>query len=121
MQLLREKSRTYCGLFKILLSKVKLEDIPENQRQFGSRDAARLQKSFDLTWCIKIEPDHYVFALMFRANLPRGLQKYGNPFEEPQHFDPPQLLTCIDGEHRLEAIDQFLAGKDRWWVASKMH
>jgi len=118
LQILREKGRTFCGSFKIPLSKLKLEEIPDNPRQFDPKNAAKLLERFHLEKCNRLEPEHYVSALVSKADLPQSLQPHSNPFEEPQHFDPPQPLPCIDGEHRLEAANRFLAGEDRWWVAN---
>ncbi len=118
LKILREKSRKFCGSFKIPLSKLKFEDVPDNPRQFDPRNAARLLENFGPEHCNRLEPDHYEPALISRADLPQGLQYNRNPFEEPRRFDPPHQLTCIDGEHRLKAADQFLAGEDRWWVAN---
>ncbi|KAL9132046.1 MAG: hypothetical protein Q9217_000174 [Psora testacea] len=118
LQILQEKSRTFCGSFKIPLSKLKFEDIPDKPRQLDWKNVANLVRKFGLEDCKRLEPEHYVSALVSRADLPQGLRADDKLFQEPQHFDPQQPLICIDGEHRLEAADQFLAGEERWWVAN---
>ena len=115
LQILREKSRTFCGTFKIPLSKLEPEDIPVNPRQPDQRNVANLVERFGLEDCKQLKRDHYVPALISSADLPPGGQH--SLFEEPQFFDPPRPLICLDGTHRLEAAGQFLAGDDRWWVA----
>ena len=116
LQILREKSRTFCGSFKVPLSKLKLEDIPDNPRQLDPKNVANLLQKFSLEDCNRLDPEHYVSALVSRADLPQGLQSDNNSFKEPQHFDPQHSLVCIHGKHRLEAARQFLAGDERWWV-----
>ena len=117
LQIFREKSRTFCGSFKIPLSKLKHEDIPDNPRQLDPRNVANLLEKFVLEDCNRLDPEHYVSALIRRADLPQGSQTKDNPFKEPQHFDPQYPLLCVHGKHRLEAARQFLAGDEEWWVA----
>jgi hypothetical protein len=116
IRILQEKSRTFCGSFKIPLKKLRLENIPDNPRQTDEKIIARLEKRFDLGHCDRLKSESYVTALISKADLPQGIRH--DPFEEPQHFDPPQPLICIEGEHRLKAADKFLVGKERWWVAN---
>jgi hypothetical protein len=117
LQILREKSRTFLGAFKIPLSKLRLEDIPQNPRQRDDKNVSNLIETFDLARCKKLQSEqNYVSALISRTDLPQG-NRY-NAFDEPQYFDPPQPLICLEGEHRLKAADKFLAGEERWWVAN---
>lgn len=118
LQILRKKNRTFCESFKISLSKLKLEKILDNSRQFDSKNAAKLLKRFHLEKCNRLESKHYVFALVSKANLSQSLQPHSNSFEKSQHFDSSQSLLCIDDEHRLKVANRFLAEKDRWWIAN---
>lgn len=113
LQILRKKNRTFCESFKISLSKLKLEKILDNPRQFDSKNAAKLLKRFHLEKCNRLESKHYVFALVLKANLSQSLQPHSNFFEKSQHFDSPQSLLCIDDEHRLKVANRFLAEKDQ--------
>lgn len=118
LQILRKKSRTFCESFKISLSKLKLKKILNNSRQFDSKNAAKLLKRFHLKKCNRLEPEHYVFALVSKANLLQSLQSHSNLFEKSQHFDSSQSLLCIDDEHHLKVANRFLVEKDRWWIAN---
>jgi len=116
LQILQKKSWTFCRSFKIPLSKLKLEDIPDNPRQLDSKNVANLLKKFNLKDCNRLNPENYVSALVSRADLPQALQPDNKFFKEPQHFDPQHSLVCIHEKHRLEAAQQFLAGDKQWWV-----
>ena len=118
LQILREKKQAFCGAFKIPLNKLKLEQTPENPRQIDAKNVTNILERFHLEKCNRLEPERYVSALISRAESPHNLRPHTDPFEEPQHFNPPQALLCLDGEHRLEAANRFLAGEDRWWVAN---
>ena len=117
LQILQEKSRTFCGSFKIPLSKLKLEDIPDNPRQLDPKNVANLLEKFNLEDCNRLDPENYVSALVSRADLPQALQPDNKFFKKSQHFDPQHSLVCIHGKHCLEATQQFLAGDERWWVS----
>lgn len=118
LQILREKKQAFCGAFKIPLNKLRLEQTPDNPRQIDVKNVANILERFRLEKCNRLEPERYVSALISRAESPHGLRPHTDPFEEPQHFDAPQALLCMDGEHRLEAANRFLAREDRWWVAN---
>jgi hypothetical protein len=118
LQIFLEKSRTFCGSFKIPLDKLKPEKIPDNPRQFDPKNKAELVRKFNLVNCQKLDPEHYVPALISRADLPQSVRPNRNLFDEPEQFNPPRELIYIDGQHRLEAAKEFLAGEDRWWVAN---
>ena len=119
LQLFREKSRTFCGLVKVPIDKLHHETIPTNPRQFDNKNVARLLKVFEDNECLRLEPDHYVSALISRDALPQFLRS-GNIgdfiLQEPQFFEPEHPLIYLHGRHRLEAAKKYLAANDKWWV-----
>ncbi len=46
LQIFREKSRTFCGSFRIPLNKLKHEKLPNNLRQLNGKNVARLLEVF---------------------------------------------------------------------------
>ena len=115
LQILREKSRTFCGAFRIPLDKLQPEDLPKNPRQRDSKNIARLLNIFHKETCQRREPEHHVPALVSRSSLPQ--KSNGGTFGEPPLFVPEAPLRILHGAHRLEAARSFLQGGDRWWVA----
>ena len=51
--------------------------------------------------------------LISKEDLLQSLSPCASPFKEPRYFDPPQLLSYVDEEHSLEAVNHFLTGEDR--------
>ena len=121
LQLFREKSRTFCGSVKVHIDKLQHETIPTNPRQLDEKNVARLLKVFKDEQCLRLEPDHYISALVSRNTLPQVLRSgnIGHLFlEEPQLFEPEHPLIYLHGRHRLEAAKKYLAANDKWWVVN---
>jgi hypothetical protein len=119
LQVFREKSRTFCGSFRIPLDKLEHEQLPNNPRQRDSKNVARLLDVFRAEGCQPREPENHVPALISYSALPQASRPGGlggSVFEEPQRFIPEYPLRVLHGRHRLEAARRFLKGADRWWV-----
>jgi len=113
LQIFREKSRTFCGSVKIPLDKICHEELPNNPRQFNKKDVTTLLDFFRSEDCLRLDPEHYVPALISRSAVPRGL----HPGGEPPRFNPEHPVVCLHGRHRLEAARKFFTGdENRWWV-----
>jgi len=121
LQLFREKSRTFCGSVKVPIDKLQHESIPTNPRQFDNNNVARLLKVFEDEKCLRLEPDHYISALISRDALPQVL-RFDNIgdfiLQKPRFFEPKHPLTYLHGRHRLEAAKKYLAANDKWWVVN---
>jgi Protein of unknown function (DUF3723) len=109
----REKSRAFCGTFKVPLEKLQYEDPPENPRQFDGKNAARLLDVFHMQGCHPRESDNHVPALISRSAVPEGPLSLDGDLPL---FNPDRPLIYLHGRHRLEAAHRFLTGNDRWWV-----
>ncbi len=118
LQIFREKSRTFCGSFRISLDKLEYEKLPNNPRQLDEKNVARLLNVFRAEDCQPREPENHVPTLVSRSALPQDSRSggVGGVFEEPQWFLPKSPLRVLHGRHRLEAARKFLQGADRWWV-----
>ena len=118
LQIFREKSRTFCGSFRIPRNKLEHEELPENPRQRDSKNVARLLDVFRAEDCQPREPENHVPAIVARSALPQAHSGGvgGGVFEEPEWFVPESPLRVLHGRHRLEAAQKFLKGGDRWWV-----
>ncbi|KAL2047106.1 hypothetical protein N7G274_001125 [Stereocaulon virgatum] len=113
LQIFREKSRTFCGSVKIPLDKICHEELPNNPRQFNEKNVTTLLDFFRSEGCLRLDPEHYVPALISRSAVPRGL----HPGGEPPRFNPEHPVVCLHGRHRLEAARKFFTGhENRWWV-----
>lgn len=118
LQIFREKSRTFCGTFRIPLDKLQPEKLPENPRQRDGKNVARLLDVFRREECQRRGPENHVLALVSQSVVPqvRSHDKVGVEGELPL-FVPETPLQILYGKHRLEAARRFLKGNDRWWVA----
>ena len=108
LQIFREKSRTFCGLVKIPLDKICYKELPNNPRQFNEKNVTTLLGFFRSDGCLRLDPEHYVPALISRSALPRGLYLG----VEPPHFYPEHPVVCLHGRYRLEAARRFLTGDE---------
>ena len=116
LQVFREKSRTFCGSFRVPLDKLEYEKLPSNPRQRDGKNVTRLLDVFRAEGCQPREPENHVPALISRSAMTRLGGASGKVFEEPQWFIPESPLQVLHGRHRLDAARKFLKGADRWWV-----
>ena len=118
---LSEKSKAFCGAFRIALCKLDQEDVEADPRQLDSKNVQRLVKIFALEGCLRLDPDNYVAALIPQSLLSRIHQVGTVPASGdvvPPIFDPPEPLRCIHGKHRIEAAKQHFALEGKWWVVN---
>lgn len=119
LQIFREKSRAFCGSFKIPLDKLQHEDLPNNPRQLDKANVARLVNVFHDDECLRRDSDNYVPALINRSALPDGPIRVGDlPLFDLPFFEPSDKLVYLHGRHRLEAAREFFSGNDRWWIVN---
>jgi len=110
LQIFREKSRTFYGSVKIPLDKICYEELPNNPRQFN-KDVTTLLDFFRSEDCLRLDPKHYVPALISRSTVPRGLHLGG----EPLRFNPEHPIVYLHGRYRLEAARKFFTGDENRW------
>ena len=70
LQIFQEKSRTFCGTFRIPLDKLQSKELPKNPRQRNSKNVARLLNVFRGEECQRRGPENHVLALVSRSALP---------------------------------------------------
>lgn len=117
LQVFRERSRTFCGSFRVPLDKLEYEQLPNNPKQRDGKNVARLLDVFRAEGCQPREPENHMPALISRSAMPQTSRPGGSSvFEEPQWFNPKSPLQVLHGRLRLEAARKFLQGADRWWV-----
>jgi hypothetical protein len=121
----REKASHFQGSASIKLKHLVFEnDQVPGTRPLDRKNVARLIKIFELQECRRLEPNHYVPAVISEEILNTALQKAGiSQANLLTKDEPPQLcldnsikLTCLHGKHRLAAADEFLLPGDKWWV-----
>jgi len=113
-RIFREKSRAFCGVVKIPLDKLQLEEIPDKPRKDAKEKVASLVNTFQMDRLRRRESDSYVHVLISGLTLPEILPTADGDLPL---FIPQYPLRCLDGHRCIEAARQFLHGEDRWWVA----
>ena len=126
LQIFCEKSRAFCGSFKIPLRKLEHENPPKNPRQFDEKSVLALLNRFSSPEsCLRHEADNHVPALIPRHVLPHssedasgGLGRtVGTSVKKPRFFEPPEPLIYLHGRHRLEAARRFFNEEsEKWWI-----
>jgi len=74
---------------------------------------------------LRLEPEHYVPALISRQSLPAGISPgtcanalFTKENGEPPTFYPEQPLVYLQGMHRLEAARRFWTKTEWWWIVN---
>ena len=116
LQILQKKSWTFYKSFKVSLSKLKLKNISDDLHQLNSKNVAKLLQKLSLKDCNRLNSEHYVSALILRADLSQDLQSDNNFFKKLQQFDSQHSLVCIYEKHCLKTAQQFLTKNKQWWV-----
>lgn len=60
------RKKAFCGSYRISLRHLKPEDDSSTSRQLDSKNVARLIKIFELEECLRLEPTHYIPAIISR-------------------------------------------------------
>lgn len=110
---LNVRKKAFCGSYRILLRYLIPEDGSETSRQLDRENVARMIKVFELEGCLRLEPTHYVPALISREQF--GLSAQQNATDPPT-LTPSENLKYLHGRHRIEAARKFLPSSDWWWV-----
>lgn len=95
-------------------------------RTLDKKNILRLVRIFELEGCTRLEPEHYVPAVIKEADLDRAIAR--SHVTRGRLFDctsvPPVLdfedgcvLECLHGRHRLEAAQAYFESPaDMWWT-----
>ena len=104
LQIFREKSRTFCGTFRIPPDKLQPEKLPKTPRQRDGKNVARLLDVFRREECQRRGPENKVLTLVSQSVAPQvGSHGGVGAKEEPPLFVPETPLQILYGAHRLEA------------------
>jgi hypothetical protein len=126
LSLFNEKHSYFRGDVKIPLSFLKFEDQKvEGARTLDRENVLRLINIFETEGCYRLEPEHYISALISQETLDKGLRKSNLTQAGLLDYqsEPPELLldddstvVCLYGQHRIEAGKAYLALREKWWV-----
>lgn len=122
-ELLKEKSRTFCGSAKVWLRQLRAEDVHVSPRQLDPKNVTRLLRIYQLEGCLRLEPEHHIPVIIEEAILESSLRRANvsravmRGLGEPMQLDFEVEVTYLHGQHRLAAAQNFLTLDDKWWVA----
>jgi hypothetical protein len=86
-----------------------------------------LKDTFKIEGCLRLEPRHYILALIDQKTLELAIKSSPGASAAALLDNlkelPPELkialdysLKCLYGRHRLQAIREILPLKDKWWI-----
>ena len=110
---LNVRKKALYGSHRISLPYLQPEDCPENPRQLDSENVARLIKNFELEGCLRLDPTHYVPALISREHFSSIAQDTAT---DPPTLTPCESLIYLHGRHRIEAARKLFHSSDWWCV-----
>jgi len=113
VRIFREKSRAFCGSYKIQLGKLQPEGLPYNPRQLDKNNVSRLVNVFQNEGCLRRQPENHVPALISRACLATVPRKKE---ADLQVLELNNAVVYLHGRHRIEAAQKVFLGSERWWM-----
>ncbi|KAI9770970.1 MAG: hypothetical protein M1840_002674 [Geoglossum simile] len=86
-----------------------------------------LKHTFKTEGCLRLEPKHHIPAIIDQQTLDLAINSspavsldtlLDNPKKEPPELNipPGYSLECIHGRHRVQAGNETLAPRDKWWT-----
>ena len=122
-----DRRDAFVGRAKIRIAHLRYENNSiHGTRALDLSNVARLRRIYELEGCQRLEPDHYIAALINHHTLNRALELSHLELEalRPRDYDvlatlelgEADFVTCLYGKHRLEAAKAFLDPTDKWWV-----
>ncbi|KAI9768256.1 MAG: hypothetical protein M1840_005086 [Geoglossum simile] len=123
--ILQDKQAYFCGNAKVGLNHLNFDTT---QSLFNQSNVSRLVKIFKDEDCLRLEPDHYIPAVIDMSQLENALrQSQVSQADLLRSFqtEPPKLLfpngftlTCLRGQHRIAAAREFLPPGEyhQWWT-----
>jgi len=123
LEVFQEKNTAFYGSVKIPLTKLRPEELPEEQRrkhrQEDPKNIEILVKAFK-KGCWRYDPDNHIKVLLPRSFLDHQLLDHSRHDKPYPFFDPSEPLQYLKGHHRVEAARQFYTDYDedeKWWIA----
>jgi hypothetical protein len=121
-QIFNDKAANYRGAARIKLANLDLE-FPDRKRIEDQKNVDRLVRNYRFEGCLRLEPDHYVPALIEDDILSNTLQASGLESAALLRFSEPPLLLLpdglklkgLEGQHRLLAGSKFLLPGEKDW------
>jgi hypothetical protein len=97
-----------------------------DSRQLDGRIVEELVSNFQQTRCRRYESENFIPVLITKAGLERALRVSNinrtdlkTPAQDGSFrflkAAKNQKFSCIHGQHRIRAAEQFLDPRDRWW------
>jgi hypothetical protein len=125
LELFEQKAHFYRGRAKIDIQRLRDEEgVNEPTRTIDEQNVVRLHQVYELDDCLRLDPDHFVPALVDPPLLREALtlsqlqQRDLLGYNEPKHLDIPigGQVRILHGRHRLLAAERSLLPGDKWWV-----
>ena len=120
------KAAAQYGTARVALDRLLFDEMADDARTLDPDNVARLLDLFQRGQCDRLDPDHYLSAVISDRLLHRALDRARLPVESLRATEPPWLplhgderLVGIDGQHRYRAAREYFSdrpGQDRWWV-----
>jgi hypothetical protein len=114
------------GIARVALDHVWFDETSDATRMADPDNVVRLLGIFRVGKCDRLEPDHYMSAVISDGLLHQVLERANLPVESLRSAEPPFLplqgeerLVGVDGLHRYKAAVQYFSEfppEDRWWV-----
>ncbi|KAF2229448.1 hypothetical protein EV356DRAFT_537224 [Viridothelium virens] len=119
------RRKYYLGSARIRLRHLCFDNEYRGGRILDRKNIARLRRVFDVEGCHRDDPEHHVPVVIDPGLL--NLVRDEARVEKSALFDIqrplPNLrlssdirLTCLHGQHRVEAAKEYLDASDRWWT-----
>jgi hypothetical protein len=112
----------FVGTVRVAISCLQFLDA----RQLDPRVVKELVSNFQQTRCRRYESENFIPVLITKSDLDRALRvsdinrtDLKTPDQEGSFrflkAAKRQNFTCVYGQHRIRAAEQFLDPRDRWW------
>lgn len=114
------------GVARVALDRIWFDEMADDSRTLDPAHVSRLLQLFQQGQCDRLDPDHYLSAVISDQLLHRVLERAQLSIESLRLTEPPFLplrgeeyLVGIDGLHRHQAAVQYFSNRperDRWWI-----
>ena len=123
-ELYYKKRRAFYGSIKCPLRGLQFETPDLDPRQLDPRVLTAQVENFKLQGsCHRLEPQNRALALISQNTFhtlarlaPGGEAGLRAQSTDPAFVMPPQILTCLQGRHHVEAAKEYVHPDDKWWV-----
>jgi hypothetical protein len=119
-----ERRVKYKGTARVALHHLHFDN--HGRRELNRKNVDRLIEIFRTESVLRLEPQHHIPAVIDPTLLDDVIQASGlsaesllnNPDQNLPALKLPQQfrLTCLHGQHRIQAAREILPPTDAWWV-----